>query len=167
MKDFLTNIADTIRVSLSRLHRRLSGQRAYDIFVAEYLRSSYEDPRCPSYWHGSGCYDIEVYATRFHRWTVTATCEQQAEKVYSDYLASLGRSPYDDETRVLGVMRNTDCDPLDFAPGEMVGSDQTPVHDDDLEWSNDDSDVDLDDAINAFMPQPRIRMRTQPALMRA
>ena len=44
-----------------------------------------EDPRCPSEWKGSGCYDIDVSAMKDIEVEVWAETEDQARKYALDY----------------------------------------------------------------------------------
>lgn len=44
-----------------------------------------EDPKCPSYWRGSGVYDIDVAATQRVTVTVSAKDKEQAEYVARNY----------------------------------------------------------------------------------
>lgn len=44
-----------------------------------------EDPHCPSYWRGSGCYDIEVPTWCDLEVEVWAESEEQAKKLAEEY----------------------------------------------------------------------------------
>lgn len=50
----------------------------YHVFTADIIEDAYEDPDCPSYWRGSGCYDISIYNFEYHRFTVAAQSGQEA-----------------------------------------------------------------------------------------
>lgn len=55
--------------------------------VSVHLEGYYtvEDPRCPSYWKGSGCYDIDIHTWADVEVEVWAETEEQARKYALDY----------------------------------------------------------------------------------
>lgn len=46
---------------------------------------SYEDPKCPSYWKGSGCYDVTVASWYNVDVTVFAETEERAREMVETY----------------------------------------------------------------------------------
>lgn len=56
-----------------------------------------EDPKCPSDWHGSGCYDIDVQVYCDTELDVWAVSKDQAEKLADgyDYCPGLVTEIYD------------------------------------------------------------------------
>lgn len=81
--------------------------------ITAQLRAHYtvEDPKCPSYWRGSGVYDIEVPCTVDIRAEVVAESEDDAVDMVLDYDYYGDRdNPYDvefdDDPKILSVDLN-------------------------------------------------------------
>lgn len=76
----------SIRSFLETVSRPFRKFRIYAIYTTETVTSSYEDPRCPWEWRGSGCYDIDVYTLNARAGLVTARDASEARKVREKYL---------------------------------------------------------------------------------
>lgn len=86
----------------------------YTITARLYGHYTAEDPKCPSYWRGSGVYDIEVPCTIDIRAEVTAESEEAAEELVMDYDYENDRNnPYCvtvDDVDILSVTPNGKAD---------------------------------------------------------
>lgn len=102
--------------------------KVYDVYFVEDLEHVYEDPRCPSQWRGSGCYDITIYAQNQYRLIVCARNEQEAvEYAVEDYMSRTG------DYTILGVLRSDMPVPCDACDGDEVEFLEHPAREED--WS--------------------------------
>lgn len=59
--------------------------KTYGIDVVLHGTCRQEDPRCPSAWRGSGCYDIDVDVLQKVSLTISADSEDTAKSIAMDY----------------------------------------------------------------------------------
>lgn len=160
MRHILKRITGAARTHALRLGRLLSGQHIYNVYAAEYLHTSYEDPKCPSYWHGSGCYDIDVYAVCYHLWSVIARSEAEAAALGEQFAredAENSGEPFE----LLGTTLSQTGDALARECGAVVGCDSAYDDGEDIVWRDcEPDDATLDDALKAFALKERRRRHT-------
>ena len=84
----------------------------------------YEDPRCPWFWKGSGCFDIEVQSSKNAVVYVVAKDEESASKIAKEYKC------YDCDFGRAGCLEIIDVDVLNvFSTKEDVESEIEEVVD--------------------------------------
>ena len=86
---------EVLKTIIRMILRPFKRFKIFAIYCSEEITESYEDPRCPSRWRGSGCYDIEVYTLRARLCLVTARDEREAINIREKYLVEA----YDYEKR--------------------------------------------------------------------
>lgn len=80
-------IIDYFRCLFEIIHDIFNPLKVYDVYFVESLEDFYEDPRCPSAWRRSGCYDIAIYAHNQYRLIVCARSEKEAvEYAIKEYM---------------------------------------------------------------------------------
>ena len=146
--------------------------KTFHLLIAIPQHSSYEDPKCPSRWHGSGCYDIDIYRWRYCHLRVCARNEREAEALFDSFrkdifediyrsrLEILGDRPYAENSareaaekesyancEILGILREKDPSSTD---GEMNHREVQHYESYDTEWSHDEGDCSLEAAAITF-----------------
>lgn len=111
----------------------------YAISVEQHI---YESSDCPSYWHGSGCYDESFYTMDVEKYTVVAESEDRATDMVVERLQK--KNHYDFE--VLGCKEFSD-ENLDlteeFCDFEEGAEEVEESKKDDFDW-------DLEKAVKFF-----------------
>lgn len=85
-----------IRKLLGRVILALLPYRTYDLLIAVPRHTTYEDPKCPSRWKGSGCYDIDLYGWQYFHLKVCARTELEVLDAFRTHQESLYKETYKD-----------------------------------------------------------------------
>lgn len=139
--------------------------RLFHVYIAEHVTSYYEDPSCPSRWRGSGCYDIEVHALKYHRATVCAASMQEAIEAVEKYEQETIRrnaelkesrrneSPFGYDSEIVGAVDTEEKADIWDERQEILDSES--LDDDKMEWSEKGQIPTLKEAIESFKTKKR------------
>ena len=125
--------------------------------IAFMQSSSCESPSCPSYWRGSGCYDVDVYNVLFARCDVSAADTKQAIEIAYQYACK--NIDYG-ATESMKVIECEEFEDEEYDEACMVEWDDAWLSDPDEMWGSEEPDIDAmteDDVEEAFHYQDERR----------
>ncbi len=131
--------------------------KTYRMEIAIKQSSTQESPSCPSYWRGSGCYDVDVYNVLFARCDVSAEDPKQAIDILFRYAAN--NINYG-TTESMKVIKCEEIEDEEYDEACMVEWDDAWLNDPDELWSSSEPDIDAmteDDVEEAFHYQDERR----------
>lgn len=115
----MKRLKENLKLLMTRAHQAFLNLvhpvKAFEVYFVEYLQYSYEDPKCPYAWKGSGCYDIEIYANSKYKLTVCARNEKEAsDYTIQEYMKA------DGDYEILGILKSKEPVPAQAFPGYEV-----------------------------------------------
>lgn len=171
MGEYAVLIKKKFKERLRQWRLRLLPQQVFYVILAEGQHDSYEDPRCPWDWRGSGCYDIDLYNWKYTYYAVCARdliearelmekeISDEYDRIYAKYLKKFkdeGSSIAEWAARnraleqshngaeIIGILSSKE-DPYSMNIFDVEGVDSVET-----EWSEREEDNDVGEAIYAL-----------------
>lgn len=111
--------------------RNKSGKMKYFEIIANVKgRSSFEDPRCPSQWRGSGCYDVTCHGHQLVEFQINAMSAALAIQGAEEYCYEHCEFEIVHDVEIKSVIitgedtEDGDVEVMSFSPGEIWWEDR-------------------------------------------